>query len=182
MLSYLALTLRGQGESEVGVGLVLTPFIRLAITLTIFSCASYYVRSVDSSPAQFYVPEVMDSLLHDMEAVGAVVRKTAPGLPIWLGETSSARGGELLELLEYPINILTVFCKYEANASNTKARLKLVNYTESRPSPAKHAQSRHEDSLQADLCEKVREKVQRESFHFTEKTFLISNDFILTAP
>ncbi|XP_074613834.1 heparanase-like [Acropora palmata] len=53
----------------------------------------YYVRSVDSSPAQFYVPEVMDSLLHDMEAVGAVVRKTAPGLPIWLGETSSASGG-----------------------------------------------------------------------------------------
>ncbi|XP_015776766.1 PREDICTED: heparanase-like [Acropora digitifera] len=35
----------------------------------------------------------MDSLLHDMEAVGAVVRKTAPGLPIWLGETSSASGG-----------------------------------------------------------------------------------------
>ena len=35
----------------------------------------------------------MDSLLHDMEVVGAVVRKTAPGLPIWLGETSSASGG-----------------------------------------------------------------------------------------
>ena len=69
------------------------PFIRLAVTLTIFSCASYYVRTVDSSPAQFYVPEVMDSLLHYMEAVGAVVRKTAPGLPIWLGETSSASGG-----------------------------------------------------------------------------------------
>ena len=152
------------------------PFITLAITLTIFSCASYYVRSVDSSPAQFYVPEVMDSLLHDMEAVGAVVRKTAPGLPIWLGETSSASGGELLELLEYPIDILAVFCKYEANASNTKARLKLINYTESRPSPGKHAQSRQEDSLQA--CEKV----QRESFHFTEKTFLISSDFILKAP
>ena len=131
MLSYLALTLRGQGGSEVGVCLV-----------------------------------------------GAVVRKTAPGLPIWLGETSSASGGELLELLEYPIDILAVFCKYEANASNTKARLKLVNYTESRPSPAKHAQSRHEDSLQTVLSEKV----QRESFHFTEKTFLISNDFILTAP
>ena len=118
----------------------------------------------------------MNSLLHDMEAVGAVVRKTAPGLPIWLGETSSASGGELLELLEYPIDILAVFCKYEANASNTKARLKLVNYTESRPSPGKHAQSRHEDSLQS--CEKV----QRESFHFTEKTFLISSDFILKAP
>ena len=69
------------------------PFIGLAITLTIFRCFSYYAKSVDSSPAQFYVPEVMDSLLHDMEVVGAVVRKTAPGLPIWLGETSSASGG-----------------------------------------------------------------------------------------
>lgn len=68
------------------------------------------------------------------------------------------------ELLEYPIDILAVFCKYEANASNTKAGLKLVNYTESRPSPAKHAQSGHEDSLHAGLSEKVREKVQRESF------------------
>ena len=68
------------------------------------------------------------------------------------------------ELLEYPIDILAAFCKYEANASNTKARLKLVNYTESRPSPAKHAQSGHEDSLHAGLSEKVREKVQRESF------------------
>lgn len=68
-------------------------FFGLAITLRNFPCSSYYVRSVDSSPAQFYVPEVMDSLLHDMEAVGAIVRKTAPGLPIWLGETSSASGG-----------------------------------------------------------------------------------------
>ena len=68
------------------------------------------------------------------------------------------------ELLEYPIDILAVFCKYEANASNTKARLKLVNCTESRPSPAKHAQSGYEDSLHAGLSKKVREKVKRERF------------------
>lgn len=72
------------------------------------------------------------------------------------------------ELLEYPIDILAVFCKYEANASNTKARLKLVNYTESRPSPAKHVQSGHEDSLRAGHS-KVREKVSADTHIHTEE-------------
>ena len=70
----------------------------LNINRVLFSCISYYVRSIDSSPAQFYVPEVLDTLLRDMETVDGIVGKTAGDLPIWLGETSSASGGGAVEL------------------------------------------------------------------------------------
>jgi len=53
----------------------------------------YYVRSQECSLAQFYSPQVLDTLRQNIKDANAVIGKTAPGLPTWLGETSSASGG-----------------------------------------------------------------------------------------
>ena len=58
-----------------------------------FASYSYYVRSQDCSLAQFYSPQVLDTLRQNIKDANAVIGKTAPGLPTWLGETSSASGG-----------------------------------------------------------------------------------------
>lgn len=39
------------------------------------------------------MPQVLETLARDMEDVDAVVNRIAPGLPKWLGETSSVSGG-----------------------------------------------------------------------------------------
>lgn len=61
-----------------------------------FPCCSYYVRSQDCSLAQFYVPQVLDTLIQEIKDADAVISKFAPDLPRWLGETSSASGGGAL--------------------------------------------------------------------------------------
>lgn len=54
---------------------------------------SYYVRSLDSSLPQFFVPQVLDTLLQDLNAANEVINEVDPNLPKWLGETANASGG-----------------------------------------------------------------------------------------
>ena len=65
----------------------------VTIVVVKFASCSYYVRSQDCSLAQFYSPQVLDTLRQKIKDADAVIGKTAPGLPTWLGETSSASGG-----------------------------------------------------------------------------------------
>lgn len=51
------------------------------------------MRSQECALAQFYVPQVLDMLLQEMNDINSVVSKLGVDLPIWLGETSSASGG-----------------------------------------------------------------------------------------
>lgn len=51
------------------------------------------MRSSESSPPQFIVPQTLDTLLQDLNEADAVINEVAPDLPKWLGETASASEG-----------------------------------------------------------------------------------------
>ena len=53
----------------------------------------YYVNGRTCSEEDFYDPEVLDYLLHELNAVNTILAKIDPGTPRWLGETGSAYGG-----------------------------------------------------------------------------------------
>nr|XP_061782806.1 heparanase [Nerophis lumbriciformis] len=53
----------------------------------------YYVNGRDTSLDDFLDPKILDSLAPQIKHVMKEVRRTSPGKPVWLGETSSAYGG-----------------------------------------------------------------------------------------
>ena len=53
----------------------------------------YYVDGRTCSEEDFYKPHILDHLLHELKSVNYIMDKYCPGIPRWLGETSSAFGG-----------------------------------------------------------------------------------------
>lgn len=53
----------------------------------------YYVDGRHCSKEDFYKPDILDYLLHELKSVNYIMDKYGPGIPRWLGETSSAFGG-----------------------------------------------------------------------------------------
>lgn len=51
------------------------------------------MRARNSSLPQFFVPQVLDTLLQDLNAADEVINQVDPNLPKWLGETASVSGG-----------------------------------------------------------------------------------------
>jgi len=60
----------------------------------IFFCPyRYYLNGRNCSEEDFYNPDVLDYLLHELNAANDILAKIDPYTPRWLGETSSAFGG-----------------------------------------------------------------------------------------
>lgn len=53
----------------------------------------YYLDGRTCTVKDFYNPDVLDKLLHELEEANDILDKLDPGTPRWLGETSSAYGG-----------------------------------------------------------------------------------------
>ena len=61
--------------------------------MTFVCCYRYYLNGRTCSKEDFYNPDVLDYLLHELIAVNDILAKIDPSTPRWLGETSSAYGG-----------------------------------------------------------------------------------------
>ncbi|XP_041447111.1 heparanase isoform X2 [Xenopus laevis] len=53
----------------------------------------YYVSGPTASEEDFINPDILDSLVSEIQTVFQIVNESVPGKRIWLGETSSAYGG-----------------------------------------------------------------------------------------
>lgn len=53
----------------------------------------YYLNGMNCSEEEFYSPDILDYLLHELNTLNYILEKEDPGVPRWLGETSSAYGG-----------------------------------------------------------------------------------------
>lgn len=51
------------------------------------------MNGINCSEEDFYSPDVLDYLLHELNTLNYILQKEDPGVPRWLGETSSAYGG-----------------------------------------------------------------------------------------
>lgn len=51
------------------------------------------MRAMDCSLPQFFVPQVLDTLLQDLNTADELINQGDPNLPKWLGETASVSGG-----------------------------------------------------------------------------------------